>query len=164
MISRSKQSMTKGSVIKIRLQNFMTYLDETLWPGPSFNCCVGANGSGKSSIVTALCICLGGDIKNLNRQTDLKSLVNNNSNQSEAIIEVELYIPKDRNTLVQCIIYSNGKGLIHKVNGKKVSSEELRVLMDDLQIQPGNDLLNKFDENNFVAGQVTCVSSCLRML
>ena len=48
-----------------------------MFPGPNFNVTVGPNGSGKSSIVSALSICLGGDLKSLNRQSDLKSLVNN---------------------------------------------------------------------------------------
>lgn len=52
-----------GSVVRITLQDFMTYRHETIWPGPAFNVTVGPNGSGKSSIVTALAICLGGDLQ-----------------------------------------------------------------------------------------------------
>ena len=116
----------------------MTYVNETFWPGPSFNVVVGANGSGKSSIVTALCICLGGDLSYLNRQTDVSSLVNNNTGASEAQIEVELYQHKEDNLIVQCSIYNNSKPIMFKVNGRKYSKVELSRLMDDLQIQPGN--------------------------
>ena len=26
-----------GSVVKITMQDFMTYINETIWPGPAFN-------------------------------------------------------------------------------------------------------------------------------
>ena len=128
----------KGSVVRVSLRNFMTYVNETFWPGPNFNVVVGANGSGKSSIVTALCICLGGDLNYLNRQTDISSLVNNNSDQSEAQVEVELFDPAGSNTVVQCSIYNNGRGTSFKINGKKVGKAELNKLTENLQIQPGN--------------------------
>ena len=52
---------------------------------------VGPNGSGKSSIVTALSICLGGELSSLNRQADLKSLINNEAGSKPAEIEIELF-------------------------------------------------------------------------
>ena len=127
----------KGAVKRVRLKNFMTYVDETFWPGPNFNVVVGANGSGKSSIVTALCIALGGDLGNLNRQTEISSLINNNTDASEALIEVELYIREGENKTVQCTV-SNSRGLSFKVDDKKVGKTELKELMEELQIQPGN--------------------------
>lgn len=133
-----KTFSARGSVVKVTLRNFMTYVNETFWPGPNFNVVVGANGSGKSSIVTALCICLGGNLDFLNRQTDVSSLVNNSSNSSEAQIEVELYDPQSENTVVQCSIFNNGRSPSFKVNGRKVSQKELTRLMEKLQIQPGN--------------------------
>ena len=137
-VGQSQTFSARGSVVKVTLRNFMTYVNETFWPGPNFNVVVGANGSGKSSIVTALCICLGGDLDFLNRQTDVSSLVNNTSGSSEAQISVELFDPLSDNTLVECSIFNNGRGPIFKVNGKKVSQKELTKLMEQLQIQPGN--------------------------
>ena len=133
-----KNFTVKGSVVRISLRNFMTYVNETFWPGPNFNVVVGANGSGKSSIVTALCIGLGGDLSYLNRQTDISSLVNNYSGSNEAQIEVELFIPQEDNLIVQCVLFNNNKPTLFKLNGKKVSKNELLKLTDDLQIQPGN--------------------------
>ena len=96
-VCQSETFLARGSVVRVTLRNFMTYVNETFWPGPNFNVVVGANGSGKSSIVTALCICLGGELKFLNRQSDLSSLVNNSSSSSEAQVEVELFDPNDDN-------------------------------------------------------------------
>ena len=136
-VRQSETFLARGSVVRVTLRNFMTYVNETFWPGPNFNVVVGANGSGKSSIVTALCICLGGELKFLNRQSDLSSLVNNSSRSSEAQVEVELFDPNDDNIIVQCSIFNDG-GTLFKVNGRKVSRKELTTLMEKLQIQPGN--------------------------
>ena len=138
LLGQSQTFTARGSVVRVTVRNFMTYVNETFWPGPNFNVVVGANGSGKSSIVTALCICLGGDLDFLNRQTDVSSLVNNSSDSSEAQIEVELFDPQSDNTVVQCSIFNNGRSPTFKVAGKKVNQKELIRLMEKLQIQPGN--------------------------
>ena len=137
-VGQSRTFSAKGAVVKVTLRNFMTYVNETFWPGPNFNVVVGANGSGKSSIVTALCICLGGDLDFLNRQTEVSSLVNNSSDSSEAQIEVELFDPLSDNTVVECSIFNNGRGPSFKVNGRKVGQKDLKRLMEKMQIQPGN--------------------------
>ena len=129
----------EGSVRRIRLRNFMTYVDETFWPGSGSNVIVGPNGSGKSSIVTGLCVCLGGELEYLNRQSDLSSLVNTATTSKEALVEVDLHVP-DKNSCLQvsCKIFKNHPEPIFKMNQKKVSRSELIRKMSDLQIQPGN--------------------------
>jgi len=119
------------------MENFMTYKHETIWPGPNFNVTVGPNGSGKSSIVTALAICLGGDLSALNRQTDLASLVNNDLERGEAVVECELHM-NDKDNYVVSVNISREGNLWWKINGKKSSRKELEALTDKLQIQPGN--------------------------
>ena len=57
--------------------------------GPNFNVTVGPNGSGKRSIVAALCIALGGDLKTLNRQMDLHSLINNDAGNQVIIFFIK---------------------------------------------------------------------------
>ena len=138
MVDRQQFSV-EGSVRRIRLKNFMTYDDETFWPGPGFNVIVGPNGSGKSSIVTGLSVCLGGDIGYLNRQSDLSSLVNTSSTSNEALVEVDLHVPDKASHLqVSCKIFKNQAEPIFKINQKKVSRSELIRKISDLQIQPGN--------------------------
>lgn len=50
----------KGSITSIRLKNFLTYYDVTITPGPDLNLVMGPNGTGKSSILCAICLGLGG--------------------------------------------------------------------------------------------------------
>ena len=55
----------QGSIMLIRMVNFMHYSDITIRPLPGFNVLLGHNGSGKSAIVNAICIGLGGSIDTL---------------------------------------------------------------------------------------------------
>eukprot|EP00195_Chlamydomonas_chlamydogama_P003753 CAMPEP_0202919294 /NCGR_PEP_ID=MMETSP1392-20130828/75486_1 /ASSEMBLY_ACC=CAM_ASM_000868 /TAXON_ID=225041 /ORGANISM="Chlamydomonas chlamydogama, Strain SAG 11-48b" /LENGTH=108 /DNA_ID=CAMNT_0049612609 /DNA_START=55 /DNA_END=378 /DNA_ORIENTATION=+ len=50
-----------GTIKKIRVHDFMTYSGTvTITPGPRLNLVIGPNGTGKSSLVCALCVGLGG--------------------------------------------------------------------------------------------------------
>jgi hypothetical protein len=50
------------------VHNFMTYGENVvIKPGPRLNLVLGPNGTGKSSLVCALCVCLGGALKLLGR-------------------------------------------------------------------------------------------------
>ncbi|KAG8551067.1 hypothetical protein GDO81_018430 [Engystomops pustulosus] len=49
-----------GAIVRIRMENFLTYDMCEVFPGPHLNMIVGANGTGKSSIVCAICLGLAG--------------------------------------------------------------------------------------------------------
>jgi chromosome segregation ATPase len=92
-------------------------------PGPNFNVTVGPNGSGKSSIVTALSICLGGDIKSLNRQSDIQSLVNHDTQNPTAEVEIELFFNKSENLVVRTVFGREQGSQTWMVNGKAKSRQ-----------------------------------------
>ena len=48
-----------GSILKVKLTNFVTYTDVEFSPGPSLNMVIGPNGTGKSTLVCAICLGLG---------------------------------------------------------------------------------------------------------
>lgn len=52
-----------GSIFRVKLHNFLTYSDAEFHPGPRLNLILGPNGTGKSSIVCALCVGLAGSTK-----------------------------------------------------------------------------------------------------
>ncbi len=64
-----------GIIESVICENFMchTHLDVPL--GPLINFIVGHNGSGKSAILTAITICLGGKATATNRGQSLKSFI-----------------------------------------------------------------------------------------
>ncbi len=48
-----------GSIVKVKLENFVTYTAVEFLPGPSLNMVIGPNGTGKSTLVCAICLGLG---------------------------------------------------------------------------------------------------------
>eukprot|EP00048_Salpingoeca_helianthica_P017956 m.239909 g.239909 ORF g.239909 m.239909 type:complete len:1037 (-) comp22885_c0_seq1:27-3137(-) len=77
-----------GAIVRIKLTNFVTYDHAEFHPGPGLNVVIGPNGTGKSSIVCAICIGLGGKLTLLGRQTEISGFVQNGKDKAE--IELEL--------------------------------------------------------------------------
>ena len=48
-----------GSIVRVKLENFVTYTAVEFSPGPSLNMVIGPNGTGKSTLVCAICLGLG---------------------------------------------------------------------------------------------------------
>jgi len=135
---RSVEFTQPGSVTRITMKNFMTYKHETVYPGPNFNVTVGPNGSGKSSIVTALSIALGGELSSLNRQLELKSLINTEAGNNPAEIEIELFNKDGANTVVKARLSKDSPQPNWWINNKVATHNQLLELTAKLQIQPGN--------------------------
>lgn len=55
-----REKHRRGAVVRVRMVNFLTYNDCEVFPGPRLNLVIGPNGTGKSSIVCALCLGLNG--------------------------------------------------------------------------------------------------------
>ena len=64
-----------GIIESITCINFMCHAYLEIPLGPLINFVVGRNGSGKSAILTALAICLGGKASSTNRGQSLKSFI-----------------------------------------------------------------------------------------
>ena len=50
---------SRGCIVRLHVQNFMHYADQCVEPLPGFNVVIGHNGSGKSALISAICIGLG---------------------------------------------------------------------------------------------------------
>ena len=48
-----------GSILRVKLTDFVTYTAVEFSPGPSLNMVIGPNGTGKSTLVCAICLGLG---------------------------------------------------------------------------------------------------------
>ena len=55
----SRKSYQPGSIVRVELKNFVTYTAVEFFPGPSLNMVIGPNGTGKSTLVCAICLGLG---------------------------------------------------------------------------------------------------------
>lgn len=59
----------------MELSNFMTHQHAVMYPSANVNFILGANGSGKSSLVCAMCLGLGGDVRDMERGKELKAYI-----------------------------------------------------------------------------------------
>lgn len=58
-IGPNTQPFQPGSIVRIKVKNFVTYSQVEVFPGPNLNMVIGPNGTGKSTIVCAVCLGLG---------------------------------------------------------------------------------------------------------
>ncbi|KAI8074862.1 hypothetical protein BC940DRAFT_362946 [Gongronella butleri] len=105
-----------GSIVRMVLKNFVTYEYCEFSPGPQLNMIIGPNGTGKSTIVCAIALGLGGKSDLLGRSKDPKDFIRTGTD--EASIHIELKRVQGRNITVQRNINSNGHSQ-WKLNGKK---------------------------------------------
>lgn len=80
-----------GSILRIKLVNFVTFSQCTLNPGPSLNMIIGPNGSGKSTLIAALAIGLGWPPSVLGRSRDIREYIKHE--QLFSIIEIIIHTP-----------------------------------------------------------------------
>lgn len=64
-----------GILERVECYNFMCHDHFSVELGPLINFIVGKNGSGKSAILTAITLCLGGKASATNRGQNLKSFI-----------------------------------------------------------------------------------------
>lgn len=64
-----------GIIESVICQNFMCHTHLEIALGPLINFIIGHNGSGKSAILTAITLCLGGKATATNRGQSLKSFI-----------------------------------------------------------------------------------------
>ncbi|KAK4695469.1 hypothetical protein P7C71_g2289, partial [Lecanoromycetidae sp. Uapishka_2] len=81
-----------GSIVRVTLANFVTYTAVDFYPGPSLNMVIGPNGTGKSTLVCAICLGLGWDPK-------VRTMSSANQEQGLITYSTSVEQKKSRNTL-----------------------------------------------------------------
>ncbi|KIS72332.1 DNA repair protein SMC6 [Mycosarcoma maydis] len=140
-----------GIVEKIELRNFMCHANFSIQFGPKLNFVMGRNGSGKSTILTALMIALGGKTSSTNRGSSLKDLVKKGEssatitvtmlNQGSDAFKPDVY----GNTIVierRILAEGGGSWKMKSGNGKVIATtkSELESFCDFANIQPDNPI------------------------
>jgi chromosome segregation ATPase len=89
--TRNKQNVPtdSGIIEEIRCVNFMCHVNLVITLGPLINFIIGHNGSGKSAVLTALQICLGGKATATNRAQNLKSLIKEGEDHSSVQVRIK---------------------------------------------------------------------------
>nr|KAF6487530.1 structural maintenance of chromosomes 5 [Rousettus aegyptiacus] len=84
----SSGPFVEGSIVRIAMENFLTYDICEVCPGPHLNMIIGANGTGKSSIVCAICLGLAGKPAFMGRADKVGFFVKRGC--SKGMVEIEL--------------------------------------------------------------------------
>ncbi|PHH87942.1 hypothetical protein CDD83_8210 [Cordyceps sp. RAO-2017] len=127
-----------GAIVRVKVENFVTYEKAEFFPGPHLNMVIGPNGTGKSSLVCAICLGLGYSPKHLGRAGSVKEFVKHG--KDTATIEIELQKrPQDRsNHVVRVQIRREQNSQKWWLNGKETTQKAVQALMQSLKIQVDN--------------------------
>lgn len=140
-----QQEHKPGSIVRVTLRDFVTYTNAEFHPGPNLNMVIGPNGTGKSTLVCAICIGLGWSTVHLGRAKDITEFVKHG--MKEATIEIELKADPQRHTTNPVITHtinrdggrkSGPSKSLWQIDGKKSNAKEVQRLARSFHIQVDN--------------------------
>jgi chromosome segregation ATPase len=140
-----------GIIEEIQCINFMCHEHLTVSLGPLINFIIGHNGSGKSAVLTALTICLGGKAAATNRAQNLKSLIKEGKDHSNVQVRIKnqgalAYKPSQYGESITVERHFNRSGTsgfkLKDENGRIVSTKkaELEDILDAFSMQIDNPM------------------------
>ncbi|KAF6724658.1 Structural maintenance of chromosomes protein 5 [Oryzias melastigma] len=125
----------EGSILRITMKNFLTYDYSVVCPGANLNMIVGANGTGKSSIVCAICLGLAGKTTVLGRGDKVGLYVKRGCHKGS--VEIELY-KTGGNIVINREIHVENNQSLWMLNGKHCNQKTVEEEVKALQIQVSN--------------------------
>ncbi|KXJ22629.1 structural maintenance of chromosomes protein 5 [Exaiptasia diaphana] len=138
--SVQKPSSTKGfvdgSIYRVKMKNFSTYDECEFSPGPYLNILAAPNGTGKSSVVCAICLGLGGHPRLLGTTSEVGGFVKHG--RPQGMVEIELFNSNGPNYVITREITREGNRSTWKLNGKSSTLGEVHDVRDQLNIQLDN--------------------------
>ncbi|EAU32569.1 hypothetical protein ATEG_07185 [Aspergillus terreus NIH2624] len=136
--TRDEDAFKPGAIVRIKVTNFVTYTSAEFFPGPKLNMVIGPNGTGKSTLVCAICLGLGWGPQHLGRAKEPGEFVKHGCR--EATIEIELAGgPRfRRNPVVSRTIKRDGNKSTFMLNGQTASRSQVQKLAQSFSIQVDN--------------------------
>lgn len=136
-----------GAMIKMRLENFITYRLTEFDLSPSLNMIIGPNGSGKSTFVCAVCLGLAGKPELIGRSKKITDFIKNG--EESALIEITLKNPGDLQDIphvdaedevikITRLISRQKNKNEYFINGQEATEAVVRSLVARLNIQLDN--------------------------
>ena len=140
-----------GHIERIELRNFMCHRRLSIRFGSHVNFVIGRNGSGKSAVLTALIVCLGGKASMTNRAVNLKGFLRAGSSAASILVQLgnrgeDAYLPEvyGNTILIERRINKEGQSQYRLCShsGKLISQkrEELSRILDHFNVQIDNPL------------------------
>lgn len=128
-----------GSLVRVTMTNFVTYEKAEFALGPNLNMIIGPNGTGKSTLVCAICLGLGWETKHLGRAKDISEFVKHGA--KKATIEIELAKDPARQTsnpVIRTKILRENNKVEYYINDKKENKKRVMDLARSFSIQVDN--------------------------
>lgn len=128
-----------GSLVRVTMTNFVTYEKAEFALGPNLNMIIGPNGTGKSTLVCAICLGLGWETKHLGRAKDISEFVKHGA--KKAMIEIELAKDPARHTsnpVIRTKILRENNKVEYYINDKKENKKRVMDLARSFSIQVDN--------------------------
>ncbi|KAK3009524.1 hypothetical protein RJ639_013925 [Escallonia herrerae] len=137
-----------GTISKIKVENFMCHSSMEIELGNWVNFITGQNGSGKSAILTALCVAFGCRAKSTERATKLSDFIKTGC--SYALVHVEIrnqgddaFKPEtygDVITIERRITHAASSTFLRDYQGKRISQrkEDVREIVEHFNIDVEN--------------------------
>jgi chromosome segregation ATPase len=149
--NKQNTATDSGIIEEIQCINFMCHEHLTVSLGPLINFIIGHNGSGKSAVLTALTICLGGKATATNRAQNLKSLIKEGKDHCSVQVRIKnqgalAYKPDQYGDSITVERYFNRSGTsgfkLRDRNGRIVSTKktELEDILDAFSMQIDNPM------------------------
>ncbi|KAJ7982247.1 structural maintenance of chromosomes 5 [Quillaja saponaria] len=135
-ISRGEDDYMPGSIVKIKLFNFMTFDSLKCKPGPRLNLVIGPNGSGKSSLVCAIALGLGGEPQLLGRATSIGAYVKRGEDSGYVKIKLRGDTKEQKITIMRKLDTHNKSEWLF--NGKVVPKRDVVEIIQRYNIQVNN--------------------------
>uniref|UniRef100_A0A3Q1EJA9 Structural maintenance of chromosomes protein 5 n=1 Tax=Acanthochromis polyacanthus TaxID=80966 RepID=A0A3Q1EJA9_9TELE len=130
-----EERFVEGAILRITMKNFLTYDYSEVRPGPNLNMIIGANGTGKSSIVCAICLGLAGKTAVLGRGDKVGLYVKRGC--SKGYIEIELY-KSGGNVVINREIHQENNQSLWMLNWKHCNQKTVEEEVKALRIQVSN--------------------------
>lgn len=127
-----------GAIRRVSASNFVTYHQAEFRPGPNLNMIIGPNGTGKSSLVCAICLGLGFHPKHLGRAGTFAEFVKHGKESATIEIELQRRPHEGSHHVIRLVIYREDNSRKWAINGRDSTLGAVQSLVKDLQIQIDN--------------------------
>lgn len=107
-----------------------------MYPGEYLNIIIGPNGTGKSTMVAAIVLGLGGTPKLLSRSLSIGEYVKNG--KEEAIIEIQIYVNEEHEVIKFGRQFDTDGGNQFYLNDREISHRKLLKEVEVFHIQIDN--------------------------
>lgn len=125
-----------GKIKSIWVKNFVTYDECVMHPTEYLNIIIGPNGTGKSTLVAAIVLGMGGSAKLLARSSAIQEYIKNG--QTEAMVIIDIYINNQRETRKFMRQFDSEGKSDFKINGVVVTHKAYMQCIAEFNIQVDN--------------------------